>query len=54
MKTLKITELGELVNGELVGDTSLLISGPEQLERAKNNHISFIGNRKYITLMHTL
>ena len=50
MKTLKITELSELVNGELVGDTSLLITGPEQLERAKNGHISFIGNRKYIKI----
>ncbi|RKS53055.1 UDP-3-O-[3-hydroxymyristoyl] glucosamine N-acyltransferase [Gillisia mitskevichiae] len=50
MKTLKITELSELVNGELLGDTSLLITGPEQLERAENNHISFIGSRKYIKL----
>ncbi len=53
MKTLKITELCELVNGELVGDTSLLIIGPEQLERAKNDHISFIGNRKYIKIWNT-
>ncbi|WP_034925321.1 UDP-3-O-(3-hydroxymyristoyl)glucosamine N-acyltransferase [Gillisia sp. CAL575] len=48
MKTIKITELSELVNGELIGDSTLLISGPEQLERAQNSHISFIGNRKYI------
>ncbi len=50
MKTIKITELNELINGELIGDTSLLITGPEQLERAKAGHISFIGSRKYIKL----
>lgn len=50
MKTLKITELNELVNGELIGDNTLIITGPEQLERAKPGHISFIGNRKYIKL----
>jgi UDP-3-O-[3-hydroxymyristoyl] glucosamine N-acyltransferase len=48
MKTINIKELSELVNGELIGDTSLLITGPEQLERAQDCHISFIGNRKYI------
>src|SRR5680860_1465254 len=50
MKTIKITELNELVNGELLGDTSLLITGTEQLERAKTGHISFIGSKKYIKL----
>jgi len=50
MKTLKITELSKLVNGELLGDDSLLITGPEQLERAKTGHISFIGSKKYIKL----
>ena len=48
LKTLPIVELNELINGELIGNKDLLISGPEQLERAKIGHISFIGNRKYI------
>ena len=48
LKTCNITELNKLIDGELVGNKDLLISGPEQLERAKNDHISFIGNRKYI------
>jgi UDP-3-O-[3-hydroxymyristoyl] glucosamine N-acyltransferase len=50
MKTINIKELSELVNGELIGDTSLLITGPEQLERAQSSHISFIGKKKYIKL----
>ena len=30
-----------------MGNTSDLIHGPEQIERAKKNQITFIGNRKY-------
>ena len=53
MNNINIKELSELVNGELLGDSSLLITGPEQLERAQSSHISFIGNRKYIKSWHT-
>jgi len=53
MKIIKITDLSELVNGQLIGDSNLLISGPEQLERAQSSHISFIGNRKYIKAWRT-
>lgn len=53
MKTLNISELNELVNGKLVGNTDLIITGPEQLERAQKSHISFIGNNKYIKLWKT-
>jgi len=48
MKSYSIAEINELLNGTLIGNTTQVIIGPEELERANNNHISFIGNRKYI------
>ena len=53
MKSFTITEINELVKGELVGATSHLIDGPEQLEKAGNNHITFIGSQKYVRLWET-
>ena len=53
MKTFTIKEINEILKGELVGDTKQQINGPEQLEKAGNNHITFIGNRKYIRLWET-
>ncbi len=50
MKSYTIQEINTLLNGVLVGDTSQRIDGPEQLEKAKINHISFIGSNKYVKL----
>ncbi|OEK07563.1 UDP-3-O-(3-hydroxymyristoyl)glucosamine N-acyltransferase [Flavivirga aquatica] len=49
MKTsYSIQEISDLLKGELIGNTTQQIEGPEQLESAKNNHITFIGSTKYI------
>ncbi len=48
MKSLTIEEIREILNGELVGNTNQKIIGPEHLNKAGSNHISFIGNKKYI------
>ena len=53
MKSFTIQEINEILKGELVGDTNQQITGPEQLEKAGNNHITFIGNTKYIPLWKT-
>lgn len=53
MKSFTINEIKEILNGELVGNTTHLIEGPEQLERANNNQITFVGSRKYINLWET-
>lgn len=53
MKTFSITEINNLLKGALVGDTSHQISGPEQLEKAENRHISIIGSQKYVRLWET-
>jgi UDP-3-O-[3-hydroxymyristoyl] glucosamine N-acyltransferase len=48
MKSFTIEEINNIIKGELVGNTNQQIEGPEQLEKAKHNHITFIGNNKYI------
>lgn len=53
MKSYTIKEINEILKGELVGNTSQQINGPEQLEKAGINHISFIGNKKYVRLWET-
>ncbi|MCF6182446.1 UDP-3-O-(3-hydroxymyristoyl)glucosamine N-acyltransferase [Lutibacter sp.] len=53
MKSFTIQEINAIIGGELVGNTNQKISGPEQLEKATQNQISFIGNRKYVHLWKT-
>ena len=47
MKSFTIDQINEILNGEVDGNTTAVIIGPEQIERATNQHITFIGNRKY-------
>ncbi len=47
MKSFTVNELNVLLNGELIGNTTELINAPEQIDRAKKNNITFIGNSKY-------
>ena len=49
MKSFTIKEINKLLNGELIGYTDHLINGPEQLAKAEENHITFIGNKKYLS-----
>ncbi|RPD97943.1 UDP-3-O-(3-hydroxymyristoyl)glucosamine N-acyltransferase [Aureibaculum marinum] len=48
MKSFTIEEINTILGGELVGSTTLKITGPEQLDKAEPHHISFIGSTKYI------
>jgi UDP-3-O-[3-hydroxymyristoyl] glucosamine N-acyltransferase len=47
MKSYSIQEINEVLKGTIVGNTSVKITGPEQLELARTSEISFIGNKKY-------
>ncbi len=47
MKSYSIQEINEVLKGIIVGDTSIKITAPEQLELAATSEISFIGNKKY-------
>ncbi len=50
MKSFTVQEVNSLVNGELVGDCKDQVIAPEQIEKAKEGHITFIGNSKYARL----
>lgn len=45
--TYTLFEINEVLKGTIIGDTSIKITAPEQLELAKSSEISFIGNKKY-------
>ncbi|GAA4239150.1 UDP-3-O-(3-hydroxymyristoyl)glucosamine N-acyltransferase [Postechiella marina] len=48
MKSYSIEDINNILNGELIGHTSQQIDGPEQLLKAKEHQITFIGSRKYV------
>lgn len=53
MKTYSIQEINATLKGVLIGNTTQAITGPEQLEQANSNQITFIGNKKYSKLWET-
>ena len=48
MTSYTIQEINNLLKGELIGNTTQPIEGPEQLQNAKKQHITFIGSHKYV------
>ncbi len=50
MTSYTISEINNILKGELIGNTNQLIEGPEQLQNANNNQITFIGSTKYVKL----
>lgn len=47
-KSYGVDELCTLLGGELIGNTTERISGPERLDRAKAGQITFIGHKRYV------
>ena len=47
MKTFTLTEINDVLKGEIVGSCTTHITAPEQLELASETEISFIGSKKY-------
>ncbi len=47
MTSYSISEINTILKGELIGDTSQRIEGPEEIQKASVNHITFIGSAKY-------
>ena len=45
MKTL--FDLAKLVNGEVVGDKTMIISGVSEIQNGRESTISFLGNPRY-------
>jgi len=50
-KTVK--EIAQLVNGEVVGDPNIIITGLAGIDEAKKGEITFISNPKYTSLLNT-
>ncbi|MDO5981776.1 UDP-3-O-(3-hydroxymyristoyl)glucosamine N-acyltransferase [Flavivirga spongiicola] len=48
MTSYTIKEINDILKGELIGNTTQSIDGPEQLQNAEINHITFIGSIKYV------
>jgi UDP-3-O-[3-hydroxymyristoyl] glucosamine N-acyltransferase len=48
---IPIKEIAELVEGEVEGDSSIVISGVSGIKEAKRGEITFIANRRYASLM---
>jgi UDP-3-O-[3-hydroxymyristoyl] glucosamine N-acyltransferase len=53
MNTYSIQEINSILQGEIIGATTIKITAPEQLEAATETEISFIGNKKYEKLWAT-
>src|SRR2546429_9356218 len=49
--TFTVKELAALSGGELVGDSTLKITGAASLGEATQGEISFFANRKYVALL---
>jgi UDP-3-O-[3-hydroxymyristoyl] glucosamine N-acyltransferase len=50
MKCFTIEEINQKINGKLKGDPAILITGVDQVADAKENQLTFIGEKKYIKL----
>ncbi|MEI6185021.1 MAG: UDP-3-O-(3-hydroxymyristoyl)glucosamine N-acyltransferase [Bacteroidota bacterium] len=53
MKSFSIEEICNKINGELIGYTTTPITGPEQIEYATSEQITFIGSKKFSKLWET-
>lgn len=53
MHTYSVFDINAILKGEIAGQTSVLITAAEQLEKAAANEITFIGNHKYEKLWTT-
>ncbi len=53
MKSFTVQEINTILQGQIVGETTHRITAPEQLEKATENNITIVGNRKYAKLWDT-
>lgn len=48
MTTYTISEINTILKGELIGNTTCKIAGAEEIKKAENTQITFIGSSKYL------
>jgi UDP-3-O-[3-hydroxymyristoyl] glucosamine N-acyltransferase len=47
MKQISAKKIAEFVEGKIIGDENKIVTGVSSLKEATENHVSFIGNKKY-------
>jgi UDP-3-O-[3-hydroxymyristoyl] glucosamine N-acyltransferase len=52
MKTFSIEAINQAIDGRLTGNPAILITGVEQVSEATENHLTFIGQKKYVEQWH--
>ncbi|MFO7712816.1 UDP-3-O-(3-hydroxymyristoyl)glucosamine N-acyltransferase [Desulfosarcina sp.] len=52
MKQFTIEEINQAIGGMIVGNSTILITGVEQISTATENQLTFIGEKKYIKSWH--
>ncbi len=50
MASYSISEINRIIKGELIGNTTQEIKGPEAIQKANNNQITFISSKKHAKL----
>lgn len=53
LKTFTISQINNILQGEVVGSTNAVIAAPESIETATESEITFIGSKKYEKLWAT-
>jgi len=48
-----LSEIAEIVEGEVIGDKNLVITGLSGIQEAQEGELTFIANSKYIALSKT-
>ncbi|WP_340199483.1 UDP-3-O-(3-hydroxymyristoyl)glucosamine N-acyltransferase [Ascidiimonas sp. W6] len=48
MTSYTVTQINDLIKGELIGDTTHKIESPEEIKKANETQITFIGSSKYV------
>ncbi|MCK8481847.1 UDP-3-O-(3-hydroxymyristoyl)glucosamine N-acyltransferase [Psychroserpens algicola] len=50
MKSLTVQDINAIINGDIVGQANLEITGLEHIQKANQHQATFIGNRKYAAM----
>ncbi|HDN98147.1 MAG: UDP-3-O-(3-hydroxymyristoyl)glucosamine N-acyltransferase [Candidatus Omnitrophota bacterium] len=48
---MKVEEIAKIVNGKVIGDNNVVITGISGIKEAKEGDLTFIANRKYLSLL---
>jgi UDP-3-O-[3-hydroxymyristoyl] glucosamine N-acyltransferase len=50
---MRVKEIAEIINGKIIGDENVIITGVSGIKEAKEGDLTFIANKKYKNLLYT-